>query len=119
MGPVIIPGPLFEFMYLSTEQAEFRFEDMNAQIDGVSMGISLGPDLANIFVGYYERLFLEKCQNPFIYVRYVDDTFSIFVTINESNIFSPIIEFSSPRLRIHDGGKGGKFASFSRCFGGT
>ena len=39
-------------------------------------GSFLDPILANIFVGFHERLLFEKFPKPFIYLRYVDDTFA-------------------------------------------
>ena len=48
---------------------------MYRQIDGISMGSPLGPILANIFVGFHERLLFKMFPKPFIYLRYVDDTF--------------------------------------------
>ena len=41
------------------------------------MGSPLGPILANIFVGFHERQLFEKFPKPFIYLRYVDDTFVV------------------------------------------
>ena len=45
------------------------------------MGSPLGPTLANIFLGYWEEIWLEKCPvqfRPLYYRRYVDDTFLLF-----------------------------------------
>ena len=50
-------------------------------IDGVAMGSPLGPTFANIFLSYYEQIWLKKCPyefKPVIYKRYVDDTFLLF-----------------------------------------
>ena len=48
------------------------------QIDGVAMGSPLGPTFANIFLSYYEQIWLKNCPyefKPVVYRRYVDDTF--------------------------------------------
>ena len=50
------------------------------QIDGVAMGSPLGPTFANIFLCFYEQIWLENCPvefKPVVY-RYVDDTFLLF-----------------------------------------
>ena len=51
---------------------------MYRQIEGVSVGSPLGLILANIFVGLRERCLFDKFPKPFIYLRYVDDTFVSF-----------------------------------------
>ena len=63
----------------ATTSVEFSFNNkMYKQFDGVAMGSPRGPALANIFVGYQEeKLFIDNNQ-PLIYFRYVDDTFSVF-----------------------------------------
>lgn len=67
---------------------EFSFnETMYVQTDGVAMGSPLGPVLANIFAGYYERLLLDKVPKPCVYMRYVDDTFSIFDSARDATNF--------------------------------
>ena len=51
------------------------------QIDGVAMGSPLGPTFANLFLVYYEQIWLEKCPlqfKPKYYRRYVDDIFLMF-----------------------------------------
>ena len=51
------------------------------RIDGAAMGSPLGPTFANIFLSYYEQIWLKMCPSEFksvIYKRYVDDTFLLF-----------------------------------------
>ena len=51
------------------------------QRDGVAMGSPLGPTLANVFLCYWEEIWLQKCPKrfaPMYYKRYVDDTFVLF-----------------------------------------
>ena len=55
------------------------------QIDGVAMGSSLGPILANIYMAHLEEEFFFKNSLPFsptFYRRYVDDTFCLFTTFS-------------------------------------
>ena len=45
------------------------------------MGPPLGPTLANAFLCYHEKIWLQNCPSefkPFIYRRYIDDTFLLF-----------------------------------------
>ena len=51
------------------------------QIDGLGMGLPLGPTFANIFMCFHEVSWLANCPldfKPIFYNRYVDDTFLIF-----------------------------------------
>ena len=52
------------------------------------MGSPLGPALANIFEGFYEKQLLESISNkPLLYFRYVDDTLAIFNNESECDLF--------------------------------
>ena len=51
------------------------------QIDGLGMGLPLGPTFANIFMCFYEKIWLHNCPSefkPLFYRRYIDDTFLLF-----------------------------------------
>ena len=53
-----------ELMRSATSTVEFSFNNiMYRQVDGVAMGSPLGPALAIIFVGYYEKNFFLKYPN--------------------------------------------------------
>ena len=54
---------------------------MWTQTDGVAMGSPLGPTLANVFLSFHEKKWLEECPEdfkPLFYRRYVDDAFVVF-----------------------------------------
>ena len=60
------------------------------QHDGVTMGSLLGPTLANVFLCYHEKIWLQNCQSAFkavIYRRYGDDTFLLFRWIHHIEKF--------------------------------
>ena len=76
--PVIPKDVFVELMKSATSLVEFSFNNtMYKQTDRVALGSPLGPALANIFVGYYEKLFSQTQKSP-TYFTYVDDTFAIF-----------------------------------------
>ena len=65
-------------MEMVTSDVEFSFNWlMYRQVDGVAMGSPLGPPLANIFGGYYEKKIPDQ-EWPDMYFRYVDDVFFAF-----------------------------------------
>ena len=77
-----------ELIEIATKSMSFSFNEiMYHQIEGVSTGSPLVPILANIFVGFYERLMFEKFPKPFIYLRYVDNTFVSFSSRNDVLLF--------------------------------
>ena len=58
------------------------------QIDGVAMGSSLGPVLANIWMAHLEEKFiLTSSLSPQFYRRYVDDTFCLFKKQADVHLF--------------------------------
>ena len=65
-------------MNIATKSVEFSFNNMYKQINGVAMGNPLGVPLANIFVGCHESKPFKSTTKPFLYHRYVNDTYAIF-----------------------------------------
>ena len=56
-------------------------QEFYKQYDGLAMDSPLGPMLANLFLCYHEKIWLQSCPSefkPVIYRRYVDDTFLLF-----------------------------------------
>ena len=62
------------------------------------MGSPLGPILADIFVGYHEKLFFDQFPKPYIHLRYVDDTFACFHSRNETLSFFQRLNDLHPSL---------------------
>ena len=73
---------------LPTKKSYFIFNEvLYKQEDRVVMGSPLGPTLANVFLCFYVRKWLEKCPlefEPVFYRRYVDN---IFVSSKSTNYF--------------------------------
>ena len=67
---------------LATQGLYFLFDYiLYKQKEGVAMGSSLGPTLANVFLLFYETKWLDQFPNDFnlvFYRRYVDDIFVLF-----------------------------------------
>ena len=78
---------------------------MFRQIDGVSMGSPLGPIQANIFVGLHERRLFDRNPKPFIYLRYVDDTFVSFKSRSDALEFFWHTESATLLPIIYYGGR--------------
>ena len=69
---------LFEF---ATSGTHFLFDgSYYDQIDRVVMGSPLGPVLANLFMGFHEKIWLDQFQfcDALLYRRYVDDIICLF-----------------------------------------
>ena len=71
---------------------------MYTQLDGVAMGSSLGPALANTCVGFHENILFENTTKPGIYFRYVDDTFVIFGSQLDCDRFQGKLNLLHPAL---------------------
>ena len=88
-------------MQTATFSVEFSFNNvMHRQVDGVAMDSPLGPSLANIFVGYYEAVLFKKVNKPYMYYRYVDDTFAVFNNKDECNELFSHLNSLYPSLRF-------------------
>ena len=76
------------FVELATKSVSFSFNNtMYRQIDGIWMGSPLGSILANLFVGFYEKLVFDRFPKPYIYLHYVNDIFAGFSSHNEALSF--------------------------------
>lgn len=65
------------------------------QVIGVAMGTPFAPSFANIFVAHYEKIWMEhhKFSFPKIYVRYLDDIFSIWKPLSAEKGNDDIADF--------------------------
>ena len=68
---------LKQLLNLSVKNCHFTFRGrFFDQIEGVAIGLPLGPLFANIFLSYHEQNWLKSCPTqfkPINYRRYVDD----------------------------------------------
>ena len=83
---------LYYLLKLTTSEPSFIFDNiLYKQIDGVAMGLPLGPTLANAFLCHYEKLWLDSCPlefKPLLYIRYVDDIFVLFKSKDHLLLFA-------------------------------
>ena len=88
-----------ELMELATKSVSFTLNDtMYRQVDVILIGSPWGPILANIFVGFYEKLLFDRFPRPYIDLRYVDDTFPYFSSCNEALSFFHCLNDLYPSL---------------------
>ena len=74
---------IFIYIYIYNDTNSFFIFDskLYKQIDGLVMGLPLGPTFANIVRCHWEKLWLSDCLDlfkPVFYQRCVDDTFLLF-----------------------------------------
>ena len=73
------------------------------QIDGAPMGACASSTLADIFLGYWEQIWLEECPDhfkPVFYRRYVDDTFLLFKSASHVNLFLDYLNSKHPNIEF-------------------
>jgi hypothetical protein len=67
---------------LAVKDILFIFNNkLYTQFEGIAMGNPLGPTMANVFLCYHEKRWLDECPiefKPVYYRRYIDDTFLLF-----------------------------------------
>jgi hypothetical protein len=89
---------------LSVKNTQFVFNgSLFEQIDGVGMGLPLGPTMANAFMSHYEKIWLENCPSDFkpkLYRRYVDDTFLLFSSRDHVQKFLDYLNAQHANIRF-------------------
>ena len=75
-------GSFRELFIRTLSESLFLFDqEFYKQHDGIAMGFPLRPTLANVFLCYHEKVWLQNYPfefKPIIYRRYVADTFPLF-----------------------------------------
>ena len=88
--PQLPRSVLNDSLQFATKKSHFLFDgQFYDQIDGVAMGLPLGPLLANIFMSalFKEKWLTKSRFCPSLWFRYVDDTFTMFDSKNYANEF--------------------------------
>ena len=79
--PCINQETLRDLLLICTTETPFQFQDkVYLQINGNSMGSPLGPTYADFYMSSLENNIMSQKNeyNPSLYLRYVDDIFTIF-----------------------------------------
>ena len=80
-----------KLLELSLLDTYFIFKDqLYKQINGLSMGQPVAPTMANIFLCFYEKKWLNDCPiefKPVKYKRYIDDSFLLFKEKHHIDLF--------------------------------
>ena len=98
--PMISECLLKKLLIKCTRDVELSFNgNMFRQIDGVAMGSPFGPVLANIFLGFCESRIPDDMW-PYLYRRFVDDTFSVMGCRSEALRFLECLNSLHPALRF-------------------
>ena len=84
------------------------------------MGSPLEPTLANAFLCFYEKKWLQQCPDKFkqvYYRRYADDVFVLFKSCDHLIKFRNYLSKCHPNMKFSfEEGKNGKFSFLvSRC----
>ena len=88
---------------IATSGTHFIFNnEIYDQIDGVSMGSPLAPILANLFMGYLEKYWIEKAQvaKTTFYKRYVDDISAVFESELDAETFHPYLKTRHKNIKF-------------------
>ena len=92
------------FLELSVLNSSFIFNgSLYKQVDGLGMGLPLGPTFANIFMCFQEKLWLDACPvdyKPIFYRRYMDDSFLLFRDQTHSLLFLNFLNSKHPNIKF-------------------
>ena len=93
-----------KLLELTINDTYFMFNNQYyKQIDGLSMGSPISGTLANIFLCFNEKKWIDNCPadfKPIYYKRYVDDTFIIFKDQNNAQAFLNYINNQHPKIKF-------------------
>ena len=91
---------LFEF---TTSGTYFLFQGtFYDQIDGFAMGSPVGPPLANLFMCYYETMWLNSFRECeiILYRRYIDDIICLFNGESDADKFFEFLNRKHPNIKF-------------------
>ena len=118
----ILGLPLKDFrtmLELSVFNSVFLFNGkFYKQTDGLVMGLPLSPTLANIFLCYWEKIWLNQCPNhfkPAYFRRYVDDCFILFHHESHAELFLQYLNSKHDNIKFTCETENNKKLAFLDC----
>ena len=104
-NPSNIPKHDFRnLLNIATKESFFMFnKKFYKQVDGVAIGSSLVPALANIFMCSFESKWLLDCPNEFKPVfcrRYIEDIFALFSSPDHADKFKEYLSSKYPSINF-------------------
>ena len=100
----INPELFCELLEACTSFNQFSFAGQYfRQINGVPMGSSLSPVLANIYMEHLEMHFLNDIpadMRPVVWLRYVDDVFCIYEDMSKFDAFLSLLNGVNPAIQF-------------------
>ena len=89
---------------MSASESIFIFnKGLYKQVDGVAMGLPLGPTFANTFLCHHEVKWMNDCPSefkPIYYRRFVDDCFVLFKDSSHANQFLNYMNSRHPNMKF-------------------
>ena len=93
-----------QLLDLAVSNSFFLFNNkLYSQVDGLGMGLPLGPTFANIFLAFHEKSWLETCPSefkPVFFRRYVDDCFILFSSADHIPKFLSFLNSKHPNIKF-------------------
>ena len=87
---------------LSTSDLKGLFLFTTAETHFIFKGPPLAPVLANLFMGHHEKIWLGQCRDSQVlsYRRYVDDSFCLFNSKRDADLFINFINNQHPNIHF-------------------
>ena len=93
-----------KMLELAVLNSSFQFDGkFYRQIEGLGMGLPLGPTFANLFMCHHEVTWMDECplaHRPVHYFRYLDDTCLFFKKKIHAEKFLEYINQKHPSIRF-------------------
>lgn len=93
-----------KLLVLAVTGSVFLFKGvLYEQLEGLGMGLPLGPTFANIFLCFFEQIWLNECPEefkPIFYKRYLDDTFIVFRSLNHIDKFREYLNSKHKNIKF-------------------